>query len=216
MRLHFLVFFSERRPPVFLFCVLLFRQELSGNTLNLHYTLKDPSAFDMEDLPVSLGTYNSDAQGLCVSLENMLCQMDGFDRSRLSSDNRLTYDILYDSLSASLKTAPFLLYEEPLSPLTGMQSQLPILLSEYPFYDRQDVKDYLTLLTQVPDYFTSILAFEKEKGGRRGFCCLLSASILWQKNAARSGTPATTAISTTPLKAGWKICISLKGNNVPF
>ena len=123
MRLHFLVFFFRTKTTGFSsFASSFFRQELSGNTLNLHYTLKDPSAFDMEDLPVSLGTYNSDAQGLCVSLENMLCQMDGFDRSRLSSDNRLTYDILYDSLSASLKTAPFLLYEEPLSPLTGMQS----------------------------------------------------------------------------------------------
>lgn len=159
----FWCFFQNEDHRFSSFASSFFRQELSGNTLNLHYTLKDPSAFDMEDLPVSLGTYNSDAQGMCVSLENMLCQMDGFNRSRLSSDNRLTYDILYDSLSASLKTAPFLLYEEPLSPLTGMQSQLPILLSEYPFYDRQDVKDYLTLLTQVPDYFTSILAFEKEK-----------------------------------------------------
>ena len=159
----FWCFFQNEDHRFSSFASSFFRQELSGNTLNLHYTLKDHALSQSEDLPVSLGTYNSDARGLCVSLENMLCQMDGFDRSRLSSDNRLTYDVLYDSLSASLKTAPFLLYEEPLSPLTGMQSQLPILLSEYPFYDRQDVKDYLTLLTQVPDYFTSILAFEKEK-----------------------------------------------------
>lgn len=159
----FWCFFQNEDQRFEAFASSFFRQELSGNTLNLHYTLKDPATFDLEDLPVSLGAYNCDARELCVSLENMLCQMEEFNRSRLSSDNRLTYDVLRDYLSSSLKTAPFLLYEEPLSPLTGMQSQLPILLSEYPFYDRQDVKDYLTLLSQVPDYFSSILAFEKEK-----------------------------------------------------
>ena len=56
---------------------------------------------------------------------------------------------------------PYLLYEEPLTPLTGTQAQLPILLSEYRFYNTDDIDTYLKLLTTIPDYFQSILTFEK-------------------------------------------------------
>ena len=44
-----------------------------------------------------------------------------------------------------------------------MQAQLPILFAEYTFRTKGDIEDYLTLLSQVPDYFSSLLAFEKAK-----------------------------------------------------
>ena len=46
----------------------------------------------------------------------------------------------------------FPLYDEPLSPVGGIQTELPILLAEYTFYDEQDVQDYLALLAKLPDY----------------------------------------------------------------
>ena len=55
------------------------------------------------------------------------------------------------------------LLEEILSPSLGTQAQLPILLAEYAFYDKQDITDYLKLLNCVDDYFKSILDFEREK-----------------------------------------------------
>lgn len=141
----------------------LFCQELSGNTLSLHYTLKNPEEYGIEDSTVTLGNMGADSDAVCASLENTKAQLCSFDRSRLSADNQLTYDVLADYLDISLKNAPYLLYEEPLAPLTGVQSQLPVLLSEYPFYDAADVDAYLQLLRQTPDYFQSILAFEKTR-----------------------------------------------------
>ena len=140
-----------------------FCQELSGNSLTLHYTLKDPSAYGLEDVPPSLGSFSSDITEYGLSLENTIKRVSSFDRSRLSSENQLTYDVLLDYLNTSLKGAPYLLYNEPLTPLTGIQSQLPILLSEYPFYDRQDVDSYLALLSCIPDYFNELLVFEQKK-----------------------------------------------------
>ena len=62
-------------------------------------------------------------------------RLQSYDRKELSSKNKLTYDVLEDYLSSSVKEAKFSLYDEPLAPLTGTQSQLPVLLSEYQFYD---------------------------------------------------------------------------------
>lgn len=141
----------------------LFRQELSGNTLSLHYTLKNPATYNIVNSSVSLGTYQTDTSNLSASLENSLSLLHSYDKAKLSKRNQATYEILENHLSYSLKSSQYLLYEEPLASLTGAQAQLPILLSEYQFYTKQDVDTYLALLAETPEYFASILDFEEEK-----------------------------------------------------
>lgn len=141
----------------------LFRQELSENTLSLHYTLKNPTTYNIVNPSVSLGAYQTDSSNLSASLENSLSLLHSYDKTKLSKRNQATYEILENHLSYSLKSSQYLLYEEPLASLTGAQAQLPILLSEYQFYTKQDVDTYLALLAETPEYFASILDFEEEK-----------------------------------------------------
>lgn len=141
----------------------LFRQELSGNTLSLHYTLKNPDTYHIMDTPVSLDSYQTDASYVCASLENSLSLLHSYDKSKLSENHQITYEILEAHLTSSLRESQYLLYEEPLAPLTGTQAQLPVLLSEYQFYKKQDIDTYLALLGEIPEYFASILTFEEEK-----------------------------------------------------
>lgn len=141
----------------------LFRQELSGNTLSLHYTLKNPTTYNIVNPSVSLGAYQTDSSNLSASLENSLSLLHSYDKTKLSKRNQTTYEILENHLSYSLKSSQYLLYEEPLASLTGAQAQLPILLSEYQFYTKQDIDTYLALLAETPEYFASILDFEEEK-----------------------------------------------------
>ena len=69
-----------------------------------------------------------------------------------------------DTLSGNtLALSGFPYYEEPLSPVSGTQSNLPILLAEYSFRTRRDVEDYLALLDQTDEYFASLLVYEQEK-----------------------------------------------------
>ena len=100
---------------------------------------------------------------ISAAAENALALLHRHDREKLSGENRLTYDILEQYLSNSLRESAYALYEEPLSPLTGTQAQLPVLLSEYRFSNREDVETYLKLLDQVPVYFQSILEFEEAR-----------------------------------------------------
>ena len=71
--------------------------------------------------------------------------------------------MLDNYLTSAYNLAPYTLYEEPLAPLTGTQSQLPVILSEYRFYKISDIDNYLKLLTRTPEYFRSILNFEHTK-----------------------------------------------------
>ncbi len=144
----------------------LFRAEVSANTLTLHYALADPASQGIKKSAVSLGTVSSDAASaeetarLCQNYEK---QLKNFHYSRLSKDNQLTLDmlLLYFHTRASLGKNYIL--DEPLGPSLGIQAQLPVLLSEYAFYTKEDISDYLKLLGTIKPYFQSILDFEKEK-----------------------------------------------------
>lgn len=142
----------------------VFRSEMSGNTLNLHYTIADPGAYKIKTDQVSLGSASLEARKKsCTSAENYLNALKEFKYEKLSSKHKLTYDIFLDHLETELSGAPYLLYDEPLSPTLGVQAQLPVLLAEYSFRTKGDIEDYLALLSQIPDYFSSILSFEREK-----------------------------------------------------
>lgn len=153
----------------------LFRQEVASNTISLHYTLRDPSAYGIQDTPISLGTCSTDTEEISAAAENALALLHRHDREKLSEENRLTYDVLESYLEHSLRASAYGLYEEPLAPLTGTQAQLPVLLSEYQFYDTTDVDIYLRLLTQVPEYFQSILEFETARSEQGLFMSASSA-----------------------------------------
>lgn len=151
----------------------IFRDSILQNTISLHYYLTDPKAFGIEDYPITLGEYSS--QAIRQSQENntaLLAQLQNdFDYETLTESQRLTYDILKATLETSLACEEYPLYYEYLSPNMGVQAELPILLAEYHFYSRQDVEDYLAILSVLPDTFAQLIAFENEKAQAGLFMC---------------------------------------------
>ncbi len=141
----------------------LFCQETASNTVSLHYTLRNPEEFGIRETPVTFGTFETDQDMALVSVENIRRAMEEFDPESLSVTNRLTFDVLDYYMERLKENAEFTLYEEPLGLVSGIHTQLPVLLSEYQFYDREDVDIYLELMKITPDYFQSLIAFEQAK-----------------------------------------------------
>lgn len=141
----------------------VFCNEVSSNTINLHYTLKNPEDYGITDYEVSLGSFESDPDMIKVSAENMRQSLQEFSYEGLNLQNRITFDILEYQVKSAEKNADYVLYEEPLGLVSGVQTQFPVVMSEYRFYDRQDVETYLELLEMTGDYFDSLIKFEREK-----------------------------------------------------
>ena len=142
----------------------LFCQELSSNTLNLHYTLAYPEKYNIENYSISLGSMKpQNLQENFDSIKALKKQLERFPASKLSTENQMVYDILRLQFATELSSENCYLLQEPLSPNLGIQAQLPALLAEYTFRTPADVKDYLSLLTSLPDYFKEIQQFEQEK-----------------------------------------------------
>lgn len=142
---------------------MIFAQEVASNTVSLHYTLKNPEDYGIENAPVTFGTFVADEEAVHVSIENMRKSLSAFSYDDLSVQNQLTYDIVEYYLEMLETDIGYLLYEEPLGLVSGIQTQLPVLLSEYQFYNENDVKTYLDLMQTTPEYFDSLITFEKKK-----------------------------------------------------
>lgn len=146
------------------FTEALFCEEISQNMINLHFTLAHPENYGITDYEVTLGDLSmATITDSYARTENYLTALKQFNKNALPLNKQLTYDVLESDFTFSLKMAPYILYDEILAPSSGIHAQLPILLEEYNFYDEQDVIDYLTLLRSTKDYFSQVIAFEKEK-----------------------------------------------------
>ena len=141
----------------------LFQTEVSANTISLHYTLRSPSDYGIADIPATYGNLSSDPIAAKASVRNVLSSLQEFDPGTLSSENALTFKILDTYLKNASTGTDYLLYQEPLGSVSGIHTQLPVLLSEYSFYDTQDVETYLALLKETPSYFDSVIRFEQKK-----------------------------------------------------
>lgn len=141
-----------------------FISELCSNPINLHYTLMDPSKYGIDEASFSLPIYHSGQ--LDEDLKNMehtLSSLKKFHPERLSSDNQYAYILLTTYLKAVQECSSYLYFEEPLSPSSGMQSELPILLAEYRILSDDDIENYLSILSQIPSYMEGMILYEQEK-----------------------------------------------------
>lgn len=165
------VSFSEDDPKVLearsafeQFCGDLFKSQLSDDFLSLHYTLADPAAYGLGDCPRTFGEFSLETLKDSSRLrKEEQANLASIPAELLTQDQQLTYRILEASYEAEEAFDGLELYYQPLAPTVGIQAQLPVLLAEYIFYSRQDVEDYLALLSTIDTYYQQLLEFEHEK-----------------------------------------------------
>ena len=146
------------------FCTTLFREEMKSNTMNLHFTLKDPKAAGIDSYEITLGSLSGDSpHNQAGQLKKLSEELKKYSHRSLKGKDRLTCRLLSDYISRQQNLAAYPYYDEPLTPSGGVTSQLPVLLAEYTFRNTRDIKDYLGLLSQMDTYFLGILDYEQKK-----------------------------------------------------
>lgn len=142
----------------------VFVEEVQNNSITLNYTLTEPENYNITNHTPTLGEYSVENQTRYLAvLENYRQTLKSIPYKSLTLEQQKTYDILMEYLDIFLVDRDLILYGEALGPTTGIQAQLPVLLSEYHMNDELDVENYLSLLSCVDDYFSEILSFEQEK-----------------------------------------------------
>lgn len=142
----------------------LFLDDIRESQLELHCFLKDPTSYGIQKADHLFSPYTQEAfrnsRENRIDLENRLSS---FDPGLLTPEQRKTLRILQSFLQTEKLGDGLELYSQPLAVKIGVQAQLPILLSEYTFYNQQDVDQYLELLENIDEYYAELMNFEYEK-----------------------------------------------------
>lgn len=172
----------------------IFYSELSSDTLSLHYTLAYPENYDFHT-DATLPCYQAGTADGSPGIQNSLDRLSEISPDSLSEEDAFAYHLLKRYLELRLIGESFVYYDEPLSPSSGMQSGLPILLADYTFRSEKDVEDYLDLLDQTDTYFEGLTLYEQEKAAAGLFMADYSAKkvveqcdAIMDKEALSSGT----------------------------
>lgn len=155
----------------------LFTSRMSGDALSTNYTLCHPEKYQVVNENPSLGTVS--VEGLKANLaedENLLHSLQKYKKEELSLSEQILYQNLELSLRHSMQKNHFIYHHQYLSPTTGVQAQLPVLLCEFHIDEKKDFDTYFAILKSIPLYFNSILAYEGEKTNRRMANCSSSLS----------------------------------------
>ncbi len=149
----------------------LFKDAVTSDSITLHYTVIHPENYGVT--PPEKATYGDLDIGE-ESIEKMIAEngkelkeLKAIDRSLLTKAQKLEYDMLVAEYETSLAGVRFTYLEEPFAYTSGIQSNLPVTLSEYKLYSVQDVDTYLELVRQTRTYVGVLIQFEemrREKG----------------------------------------------------
>ena len=141
-----------------------FLQELQSNPIRFHYSVDDPSAYDIDESKLTMPIYQAgNAANDIYALSLLSEQLENYSSRHLSEHNRYLCELLGSYIDTLSQTAAYPYFAEPLSPSSGAVSELPILLAEYRLDTVEDVDQYLSILTQIPDYFDGLILYEQEK-----------------------------------------------------
>lgn len=142
----------------------LFLKEINRSGINFHYTIADPASYGLTEAPRTFGGFSLDIMKEDrEDIQKLKKELETINVRELTPEQKNTYKILYSYLETEESSFGLELYSNPLTSTIGIQAQLPVLLAEYAFYSRQDVDNYLALLSDIDEYYNQILEFEKEK-----------------------------------------------------
>lgn len=141
----------------------LFKDNITDG-LSLHYVVKDAAAFGLTDIPMTLGTYSTEDRLADLQESKALkITLDQIDAKKLTKDQQLTLKILKSVIADQLKGEGLELYDMPFTTTIGVQAQYPVLLAEYTFRNKDDVENYLTLLSTIDSFYGQIMDFMRAK-----------------------------------------------------
>lgn len=141
-------------------------QELVSNDgFNLNYLFYNAkeNGFEKESKGIEV-TNSKEYQESFKEVEALQERLKEYDYDALTKEQQKDYDILEEYLQRKVAMKDYTYYENNyLGSFVGFQAQLPLLLMEYAFNDKEDVKIYLEALKNAPTSFKEMVEVEKER-----------------------------------------------------
>jgi uncharacterized protein (DUF885 family) len=138
----------------------------SGTDSYNQYIVSDPGMFGIDPADVTPGwgdlTYDSHVESMDYYRE-VLDELGAIDRGSLNEKNGYAYDALKRTFEVSLMFEDYYYYDEPLTPLNGLHTMLPLSMVCFNVRNLDDVENYLILIEDMERFLGQVEQFENEK-----------------------------------------------------
>jgi uncharacterized protein (DUF885 family) len=142
----------------------MFSDNVTSDTLSLYFAVKDPAALNLPVPAVGFGDVSKEkADASCSKDKEYLEQLNKINYDNLSDQEKITYDVIQYDLNEALDYQKYYYYSSAFNSITGLQTELPLVLSEYTFTDKADIDQYLLLLSDLDRYYTDMMTFETKR-----------------------------------------------------
>ena len=138
-------------------CLEIEQDLIPKDALSLAFLFDDPP--EAETL---LPVYDKASYRQAARKDYLAC-LQRINADRLSEKNAVFYDLLTDYFTLHRDDSSYLYLEQPLSPTGGVQTELPVLLAEFPVQNKEDIEQYLSILEAIPAYLASLGEYEKDR-----------------------------------------------------
>ncbi|MBO4848464.1 MAG: DUF885 domain-containing protein [Clostridia bacterium] len=166
---------SEADEDFELFDLMLFRDLVtSGADAYNQFIVSDPARFGIDPADVNPGWGELSYDAHIESIEyyrDMLSRMELIDYDTLSENNKHAYDAIMRWFDVQIMYEDYYYYDEPLEPVNGDHSMLPLTMICLSIRNADDVEMYLTLIEDMARYLGQIEQFEVEKAEHGLFMC---------------------------------------------
>ncbi len=144
----------------------MFKEDVTESSVGLHYSVIHPENYGIEVPEPTWGEFDFSDEAIEQDLQDLqdgLAELEAYDRSLLTADQKYCYDMIKDQYECALAYDDYAFLQEPFAYTSGLQSNLPITLAEYKLYNKDDVETYLALLELVPELMEKAMELEDIK-----------------------------------------------------
>ena len=139
-----------------------FVETMESDFMNMHFTIRDYAALGIEKPEPVIGSASwSDYEEAIKDCDETLAELEAFDYNSLSETQQHDYDTYHFYLERMKELNSYPDYDWWFMPSEGLIDNLPTNFTEYVFYEKQDIDDYLSVLASVPDYIEGALEITK-------------------------------------------------------
>ena len=139
-----------------------FVEMMQDSYLNAVYTCENPEALGIIYDTISWGDISiEEMENAEEEMKEEYNELLSFDYDSLNYEGKLIYDSLKEYITNNIAVAKYWYFDEAFSPLNGVQSNIPILLAEIGFNDKEDITNYILLLDDTERYIDDLLEYEK-------------------------------------------------------
>lgn len=138
---------------------------LNSDNMNLEFMFETPKNYGFKEEILNLPySDKKDYEESAKEAKKILKKLKSFNYEELNEDQKLTYDILVDSLESSIENSKYYYLDNSyLGSFVSFQAQLPLLLSEYTFERKNDLDSYFNILATSEKTFLKYAEIEKER-----------------------------------------------------